>query len=359
MTATGKAPKIMSTELAQGHRRASTRTNKALATTTTTTTPAATLSPTSAQQLRKKCPESNQGINRPTVNVARPEHRKATFPLFEKEEVVYRSPKSDDVELGCVALTVEDADEEVYVKKKSLGSQTIGKEVIGPLSLKDMYVVKMTDFLIYSGQRYCVFGPPLGMFGKAHWGSAWLDVVGEQRHFRDEDLLQEKILFELKRLDAIMLKYPETPDVPVLVLGFIGSRVDDSEWRVVGLVNYLDENVLGSDHSARANICGMPMAELRKDFAGTNSFLIEDTAELYMTDHPTVKAYHRAMGFIRDWIRIDPQWVPSSSWRQRVAKLYPRGHRNAGAKQVEKALACKKCTTVQKTLDKTKVSVLC
>ena len=71
--------------------------------------------------------------------------------------------------------------------------------------------MKQTDYVIYCGSRYCVFGPPLKSFCGVGWGTSWLDLQGEQ-HFKDTELVDTKLLFELRRLQVVMMKYPDVPD---------------------------------------------------------------------------------------------------------------------------------------------------
>ena len=58
--------------------------------------------------------------------------------------------------------------------------------------------------------------------------------------------------------------------------------------------------MLLDETTASSNICYCSMADLGKQYASTNTFIVEETAEMYQTGHSTVVAYHRAMRFIRD-----------------------------------------------------------
>ena len=297
--------------------------------------------------------------NRPSVNPAKLNHRYMVLPLYDQEPVVFLPSEKDKVpQVGVCCGTVYKANEHVWVIQQAVGASQpdVDKEV-GPLLLRENLVVKQTDYVIYCGNRYCVFGPPLKSFCGVGWGTSWLDLVGEQRHFKGEDLINEKFLFELKRLDVFMMKYPDVPDLPVLVLGFIQNQVDHFDWKVVGLVNFINEGIISSETKAAANICYMTMSELKKEHAQTMSYVVEEVVEMYMTSHPTVTAYHQAMAYIRTWLRKSTSWLPRFTWRSKLQMLYPRQFSAFHTKQAQPK-DCPKCISLKKQLDKANVSFI-
>ena len=151
------------------------------------------------------------------------------------------------------------------------------------------------------------------------------------------------------------MKYPDVPECPVLVLGFLQNLVDDYDWKVIGVINYIDEDVTKTEAQAAANICYMSMPDLRKEYAWTNSCVLEEVAEFYMSSHPTISMYHVAMAHIRSWLQKTTSWLPRYTWRQRLQTLYPMQFKVINSKQAQPK-ACVKCSTMGKQLDKAHVS---
>jgi len=125
--------------------------------------------------------------NRPSVNPNRINHRFIVLPLFENEPVVFLLPEDETRSrarkpvplVGVTSRSVERMSEPVFVRRQAVGSsQPEDDKEHGPLSLRDNMVVKQTDYVIYCGSRYCVFGPPLKSFCGVGWGVGWLDLLG-------------------------------------------------------------------------------------------------------------------------------------------------------------------------------------
>jgi hypothetical protein len=96
------------------------------------------------------------------------------------------------------------------------------------------------------------------------------------------------------------------------------------------------------------------LTELKKEYTTTMMYHVQDAAEMYMVDHPTVVTYHHAMSYIRAWLRADVNWFPAQSWKQRLSKLFPRAFSKMKATEV-KPRPCSLCTSVKKQLEKTTV----
>ena len=160
-------------------------------------------------------------------------------------------------------------------------------------------------------------------------------------------------MFELSRLQVVMMKYPGVPECPVLVLGFLQNLVDDYEWKAIGLLNYMDESVVASEAQAAVNICSMGMLEL-KEYLSTNSYILVDVAEFHMSSHPTIQTFHVAMTHIRTWLERNCAWLPRYTWRSRLQALYPSQFHAIHAKQAQPK-PCVKCSSIGKQLDKANV----
>ena len=310
-------------------------------------------------------PDTNELVNqpryysvggRPSVNPSRLEHRQMLMPLYAGEPVVFAEAENKPKQLGVVMSTIDDVTQPVYVLRMGVSGSTKGTR-IGPFDLADNLVIKQTDYVVYCGQRYCVFGPPIGSFCGLAWGTSWLDLAGEQNHFKNLDLIDEHILFELQRLDVCMMKYGDIPEIPVLVLGFLQLRDDNYDWKCVGLVNFHDDDVLSSEAKAGAHICSITMSELKKEFANTLSCRVVDVADFSVTSHPTVMAYHSAMAYIYSWAKNNKHWYPRLSWKTKFAKLYPNKFRALTANEAVPK-PCGKCEDMTKKLNKASVSPL-
>lgn len=306
--------------------------------------------------------------NRPTVDPRNSNHRQMTFPLLENEPVVFRHPDGF-VMTGLVQVRVDQADEPVTVRWRN--PYTGEKESVDNLTIKDMSVVKQTDYLIYSGVRYFVFGPPERTFAELLWGCAWLDVQAEEAYFNDPES-HGNLLYELKRLDVLMIRYPGASECPVLVLGFI-QGTDDSDWRVIGLMNCEDDSAVGSEESVAENICYMSMAEVKREFANLQLYLIDQELDMQNTNSPIVMLYFTAMKYICKNAK-GPRWLPPKTWRTRVAgghpkqvqslvprsqesKVAPRSQEPKVAPRSEEPKACTRCPGLEKQLAKANVSL--
>jgi hypothetical protein len=286
---------------------------------------------------------------RPTVDPRIPNHRAMILPLLANEPVVFHDPTTNKARSGVVVEEVNSSRDPVTVLSSD-------DEIVEGLTIDDFVVVKVTDYLIYVGARYCVFGPIEKSFCNLTWGSAWLDLVGEQAHFHDNFNGHDKILFELKRLDAIMLRYPGVPDCPVLVLGFLPKSQEESDWRAIGVMDFHREDVLLKEGSAVANICYIAMTELKKEFATSETYLIEEVVEMWMTDHPTLKMYEQAMKHIHRWTKHNPRWFPTKTWKGALTALYPKQFKALFARGLE-AKPCNSCQSLEKQLGKANVSL--
>jgi hypothetical protein len=216
-------------------------------------------------------------------------------------------------------------------------------------------VVKTTDFLIYIGARYAVFGPPLQSFMGLGWGTAWLDMVAERAYYHESAQAHDKMLFELKRLDVIMLKYPGVPECPVLVLGFLQNRIDDSDWKVIGLVGCDNDDAATNDTDAMNNICFMSIKDLKKEYETSLTYQVEETAEFYMSAHPHIKMFNKAMGWIAKWAHNNTSWSPHKSWKTKMTKMYPTAFKALTLKATQPK-ACASCASLTKQLEKANVS---
>ena len=290
---------------------------------------------------------------RPTVSPGAPNHREMVLPLFADEEVIYADPETDEPNLGYVVRTVESRDERVTVRPVGAADE----EEIHDLTIEDFKVVKSTDHLIYCGVRYCVFGPPIGSFCSLGWGTAWLDLVGERAHYHEESVAHDKMLYELKRFDTVMLRYPGVPDCPVLVLGFLQNRTDDSDWKIIGVVNSDKTDILDREESAAQNICFMNPVDLKKDFETTATFIVTDTCDFYMVVHPSLKLYKKAMRWIGTWSKRNPAWTPQKSWKAKLNQLYAREFKAITGRAIH-ARPCQSCAGLQKQLEKSEVSLV-
>lgn len=291
---------------------------------------------------------------RPTVNPQLPNHRRMRLPLMVHEPVVFQHPESGIICLGTVAKTVEKPEDPVSVypiNKK--GSPE--REAVEGLQLSDFGVVKTTDFLVYIGARYAVFGPPEYSFMGLGWGSAWLDILAERAYYHESVQAHDKMLFELKRLDVVMLKYPGVPECPVLILGLLQNRIDDSDWKVIGVVGCDNDEAATSETDALNNICFMSIKDLKKEYETSLTYLVEETAEFYMTSHPHIKMFHKAMGWIARWAQNNVSWSPQKTWRAKLTKMHPTAFKALTLKSVQPR-PCVSCTNLTKQLEKANVS---
>ena len=289
--------------------------------------------------------------NRPTVDPRRPNHREMVFPLCVGEHVVFKDPETDEVRTGYVTTKV--TNERQLVTVRSYNHELHEYEVVDSLSVQNMNVVKVTDHLIYPGVRYCVFGPPPTSFAGLMWGSAWLDLASERAHFISEGNAHDKLLYELRRLDVVMLSYPGVPDCPVLIIGFV-QGMDDSDWKAIGLLNCHEDESIATEKAALENICYMPMVDLKKEYATSDSYIVEEVVELDEAAHPTVKMYKQALTYISKWSRGYPRWLPSKTWKSRLTSKYPRQFKTLVAKGLEPK-ACTICPALEKQVDLLKV----
>ena len=292
---------------------------------------------------------------RPTINPKKPNHRQMVFPLMEREEVVFKHPTTDEILTGEVVARVYNPQSPVTIAcVTNNGLTTVECE-----NVDNMRVVKTTDFLIYCGARFFVFGPPENTISQLTWGSAWLDVVGEQSYFNEENLANRKILYELKRLDMILMPQPGFSDCPVLILGFL-QGTDDSDWKAIGWMNCDDDGSLDDPETAADNICFMAMTDLRKEYSTTMTCLVDQELELWQTNNPMVMAYHRCMEYIERWSAGTQRWLPPRSWKQKLSVLQSKSGKNFRvATALPKPKPCTNCPALEKQLEKqkTKASV--
>jgi hypothetical protein len=275
------------------------------------------------------------------------------FPLMPREPVVFRHPVTDEILTGEVASRADSRHDTVsiaYMNKNRM-------EVIKKVHLSNMRVVKATDYLIYSGARFFVFGPPPCTISQLTWGSAWLDVVAEQMCFSEQTQATEKLLYELKRLDVVMLGYPDVPDCAVLVLGFL-QGTDDSDWKAIGLLNCEDDDILETEQSAAEHICFIAMTDLRRDYSTTRTCVVDQEIELWMTTNPSVKAYHHAMSYIQKWSGDQPRWLPRKTWRAKVMSMHSKNSKSVASRGKEPAKLCSSCQTLEKQYGRVVVSPL-
>ena len=315
--------------------------------------------PTEGGKLPKKVPRpqhrpenkvpSKLAGGRPTIDPALPNHREMILPLFVDEPVIYADPDTNEPLLGTVAKTVENERDKVTVLPLD-----DNMDEIRDLTIPDFKVIKATDYLIYCGIRYAVFGPPPHSFCGLGWGHAWLDLVNERAHFHEESQAHDKLLYELKRLDCVMLKYPGIPDCPVLVLGFLQNRTDDSNWTAIGLLNCTVDDVLDNAVSANRHICGMTMQNLKADFDSTATYIVESACELYQHVHPMVILYKKAMRWIETWSRNNPAWTPQKTWKSKLTQLYAKEFKAATSRAIQ-GKPCPSCVSLLKKQDKTEV----
>ena len=287
--------------------------------------------------------------DRPTIDPAHPNHREMILPLYVNEPVIYADPECNEPQLGVVAKTIEDPRQVVTVRPIEDDSVEVCN-----LTIPDFKVVKATDFLIYCGVRYAVFGPPLYSLSGLGWGHAWLDLVNERAHFHEESQAHDKLLYELKRLDCVMLKYAGIPDCPVLVLGFLQSRTDDSDWKAIGLIGMDSPEVLDNEASASTHICGMSMQTLKSEFDTTATYIVEDVCEFHMTTHPHLIQYKKAMRWIEAWSRRNPAWTPMRTWKAHLTRMYAKEFKANSTRAIQPK-ACPSCVSLLKKQDKTEV----
>ena len=100
------------------------------------------------------------------------------LPLLPNEPLVFQDSTTNTARTGVVV-------EEVNSSRDSVTVLASNDEIVEGLTIDEFVVVKVTDYLIYVGARYCVFGPIEKSFCNLTWGSAWLDLVGEQAYFHD------------------------------------------------------------------------------------------------------------------------------------------------------------------------------
>jgi hypothetical protein len=289
--------------------------------------------------------------NRPTVDPRHPNHRAMVLPLLAHEPVVFKDPNDDSVYLGYCAAEVTKPEDPVIVRR--FNPDTNGFDRVAGLSIEDMDVVKCTDYLIYSGARYCVFGPPLNTYAGLNWGSAWLDLAGERAYFHAESKATDKVLYELRRLDVIMVRYPGVPDCPVLIVGFLQGQ-DESDWKAIGVMNCDLDASMSTEKTASESICYMSMTDVKKEYATTDSYIVEDVVEMSFTDHPTVKMYRKALHHITKWAKEQPRWLPPKTWKGRLNQLYPRQFKTMVVRGLEPP-PCVRCQGLDKQLTKANV----
>ena len=310
----------------------------------------------STRPQRAPSPDSDPSIlvgGRPTVNVHKPDHRRMCLPLMVKEPVVYEDENGKPC-LGIVATTVERADELVNVHPMTkLGNYA--DHVIEGLDPGELRVVKATDYLIYIGARYAVFGPPLRSFAGLGWGAAWLDLLAERAFYHESTQAHDKMLYELKRLDVVMLKYVGVPECPVLVLGFLQNRIDDSDWKAIGVIGCDKPKAATKEEDALNNICFINIKDLKKEYEASNTYIVQETAEFYMTAHPQIQMYHQATSWIARWAKNNAAWSPPKSWKARLQKMYPQAFKALTLKAVEPK-PCTSCTSLRTQLEKSNVS---
>ena len=293
---------------------------------------------------------------RPTVDPARPEHRQMVLPLLEGEPVIVcTSAESSKFVLGVVSKTVTDAKQGVLVNKLSDLPGKLRADISGPYAIENFMVVKHTDFLLYCGTRYCVFGPPSGsLMRDVSWGSAWLDLMGEVRYL-EGGVIDNRDLWELKRLDVLEMKFLDTPVIPVLVLGF--TVQEEKQWKCIGLFNFDKPETLSSDAELSKNICSTILPDLMKDFRGTVSVKVTSPVEFNMKSDPRVAAYHKGIEFVQRAFMKSPAWYPRQTWRTKYNSLYPMQMRAlTGSKDTSAPKVCAQCEEANKKLSKANVS---
>jgi hypothetical protein len=290
--------------------------------------------------------------NRPTIDAKKPNHREMTFPLMPQETVVFRHPVTNEVLTGEIMTRADDEHDKVsilYLKDNKM-------DVVKNVNLGSMRVVRTTDYLIYGGARFFVFGPPANTVGLLTWGSAWLDVVAEHACLGDEDRVAEKMLYELRRLQLVMLGYPGLPDCPVLVLGFLQGN-DDSDWKAIGLLECDNDDIVEDEKTAFDHICFVTMTDLRKDYATTRTIVVDQELELWMTTHPSVMMYHKAMNYIEKWSKNMLRWLPAKTWKARVTSMHAKNSK-AASSRAQEAKPCVQCQATEKQVAKINVSPL-
>lgn len=292
---------------------------------------------------------------RPTINPKKPNHRQMVFPLLEREEVVFKHPTTDEILTGEVVAQVDNENNPVVIACVMNDRLT----TVECENAHNMRIVKTTDFLIYCGARFFVFGPPQNTISLLTWGSAWLDVVSEQAYFNENNQANCKILYELKRLDMMLLPQPGFSDCPVLILGFL-QGTDDSDWKAIGLMNCDDDLILEDSDTAADNICYMAMADLRREYSTTMTCLVDQELDLWQTTHPMVMAYHKCMEYIERWSAGIPRWLPPKSWKQKLSVLQSKSGKNLRVATVlPKPKPCTNCPALEKQKTKASVSLSC
>ena len=109
-----------------------------------------------------------------------------------------------------------------------------------------------------------------------------------------------------------------------------------------------------NEADASANICYMGMSELKKEFATTETYIVEDVNEMDQVDHPTLKLYHQARCYIEKWAHHNSRWSPVKTWKGRLSGLYPRQFKALYRKGLEHK-PCVSCEVLQKQLSKANV----
>ena len=278
------------------------------------------------------------------------------LPLLEGEPVIVcTSAESSKFVLGVVSRTVTDAKQGVLVNKLSDLPGKLRADISGPYAIEDFMVVKHTDFLLYCGTRYCVFGPPSGsLMRDVSWGSAWLDLMGEVRYL-EGGVIDNRDLWELKRLDVLEMNFLGTPVIPVLVLGF--TVQEEKQWKCIGLFNFDKPETISSDAELSKNICSTILLDLMKDFRGTVSVKVTTPVEFNMKSDPRVAAYHKGIEFVQRAFMKSPAWYPRQTWRTKYNSLYPMQMRAlTGSKDTSAPKVCAQCEEANKKLSKANVS---
>jgi hypothetical protein len=283
---------------------------------------------------------------RATVDPRHPNHRKMTLPLLQNEPVVFIHPDGH-AQTGFAYDAVESVD--VPVTVWYVDANTGKREYADDLSIEIMAVIKETDYLIYSGTRYCVFGPPEGTIGQLLWGSCWLDLVSEASCFkhRDENAF---VMYELKRLDVLTVHYDGAASIQVLVLGFLQGS-DDSDWKVIGLMNSEDDSAMASPEAMVSHLCYMSMQEVRKELLNNYVAFAEQNLNFESETNPIVLIYEDAMKIIRRH-SATPRWLPPRTWRSRSTGV------KAGRAKAADPKPCTRCQSMEKQVSKGTVSLV-
>ncbi len=286
---------------------------------------------------------------RPTVNPRHPNHRQMTFPLLPAEPVVFLDADGN-TRVGRTVRRVDSEDEVVSVRYRDEKTNTV--VTINDLTTDDMSVIKWTDFLIYSGVRYFVFGPPENTFPGMLWGSAWLDIVAERENFVNSDP-PENSFFELKRLDMIVTRYPGVKSCPVLILGFL-QGVDDSDWKAIGLMNCDNDNVASTEESITANISYMSMTDIKRDHAKGFSIIVDQEVDFQQSGNPVLDMYFASVKYIIAHAKGEKRWLPPKTWRMKLTNSWSS---SAKPQAQPESKPCSRCPGLEKQLAKATVSV--